>query len=169
MLAFLLGLCSVNLLLMLVAHAANGGRLLIFYDWVEHAMLGSKPTSIALLMTIVVAPLIAATIGWEAFDRFTPRRVCRNAASTKPRAAIGAGVALTSACVSAVALPFSEHSMHPMLVTGVATLFACAIVMVFLRRCRPGHCIACGYDLRATDTSRCPECGGLHSRYDQPA
>jgi hypothetical protein len=45
-----------------------------------------------------------------------------------------------------------------------APLLLIAIPMYFLwprpfRRHRPGHCRACGYDLKGVPTSTCPECG----------
>jgi len=34
-------------------------------------------------------------------------------------------------------------------------------------RCRPGHCHACGYDLRGNASGTCPECGTPTARSDQ--
>lgn len=40
-----------------------------------------------------------------------------------------------------------------------AALSAMAIVRIFKRACRPGHCKVCDYDLRGLPLPRCPECG----------
>ena len=52
--------------------------------------------------------------------------------------------------------------MHFILFWGVPCLLLCTVVFVRLRywpMYAPGHCRACGYDLRGLPNQRCPECG----------
>ena len=54
-----------------------------------------------------------------------------------------------------------------LLAVGVPTLFTWKPLR--LRRRKPGHCIACGYDLAGNTTGICPECGGAAGGQEQPA
>jgi hypothetical protein len=45
----------------------------------------------------------------------------------------------------------------------IGALMLAAAALRRRRRARTGHCPACGYDLRATDHERCPECGRISS------
>ena len=69
--------------------------------------------------------------------------------------------------VVAVLIPFAliglgrwiNEAFIPALVAGVVSIPALTMVA---RRCLPGYCVRCGYDIRGSlDANRCPECGAV--------
>ncbi len=69
--------------------------------------------------------------------------------------------------IVAVLIPFAlvwlvrwvDEAFIPALVTGVVSIPALTLVA---RRCVPGYCVRCGYDIRCSlDSNRCPECGAI--------
>ncbi len=69
--------------------------------------------------------------------------------------------------VVAVLIPFAlvglirwvDEAFIPALVTAVVSIPAFTLVA---RRCMPGYCARCGYDIRCSlEANRCPECGAV--------
>ncbi len=99
-------------------------------------------------------PGVRAHLSWSAFGFFWTD------GGTKPVGPLSAGLPLAGGATSQMTYFPSWQAAVPH--WSIAAL-AGAAAWAFARRTRsaarrPGHCAACGYDLRATP-DRCPECG----------
>ncbi len=105
-----------------------------------------------LLSASAVAALLNVRRPRLVFDRRAGRRL-------KPFA-LGVLTALLGIVIAALLLVWIDRYAPDALIFAASSALAALAVVSPLRAARPGMCIACGYDIRASiDFGRCPECG----------
>lgn len=139
-------------------------------------------------ISVVAAPLLAATVATAFLHVRKPRRwMTRGARGTKRAFVLGVMAGGFAMAASPFAIYFANRPWPgtedaewepdldvervPDAVVPAAVSFPPALFAVwFMPRRRPGHCIRCGYDIRySLDSGRCPECserlgGGVKAR-----
>jgi hypothetical protein len=115
-------------------------------------------------LSLLIAPLAGAWLASETVGRLKRPRWF-DARAPRRGAAVMAGLfaGFVASVATAVALAFLTGNVPDYATAGGSAFAASAVVLVCLPRSRRGKCIACGYDLSATKTKRCPECGGWHT------
>ncbi len=117
---------------------------------------------------IVLIPFASAGATLALLHGFWPRRFLdrrrRGAAAGASTGLLIGGLWLI---LQTLGLWLAAGTMPESLLSGVAGIASASAVFVCTARCRPGHCVNCGYDIRsASGGSLCPECGALGSRYE---
>jgi|GEM_PF-1721648 len=89
-----------------------------------------------------------------------PRRLFQNIDRKYRRVLVGMMTGIIALFFAVPGIVFLENHANEQVLLGASGLIAGFIVSVFLRKSRPGICLGCGFDLRASlDRGRCPECG----------
>jgi hypothetical protein len=127
--------------------------------WYEPMRAGDLFPS--LTISIVMTPLLGAFIGAEIVHYVRPRRHWIGPRRASMRiAGAGAAASLLAIALTSVALVFLEaYILTSLIAAGAAALSSAIAIVVALPPRRPGRCLFCGYDLRASTGARCPECG----------
>lgn len=115
---------------------------------------------LAATMCVVPALCVWATVGY--LQRRGPRRIFDLRVCGWVRQAtcgLCAGLlSLVLACVGVAGAELIRFNMD-LIGTGLASMAATGIVLVFCRKLRSGCCVRCDYDLRGSmQFGRCPEC-----------
>lgn len=114
-----------------------------------------------LLLELVLAPMMLAVSTGLLVHTFSPRRLfdrrVRRPLSCLLRGTL-AGMVGTGLAGAGIA--FAPDSVHDIVITAAAGALGVVAVLLGAARVRPGRCIHCDYDLRATPPDApCPECG----------
>ena len=89
-----------------------------------------------------------------------PRRLFQNIDRKYRRVLVGMITGVVAIVFAVPGVVFLEARANENLILGASGLIAGLLVSLFLRKSRPGICLGCGFDLRASlDRGRCPECG----------
>lgn len=158
MFAFAIGFAVVHVALLAWSIVAQ-------WDWAR----SSDGFAGRMTAELVVMPVAAVLIGADLVHRVRPcrafdLRVRRNTGELLVRGFI-VGILSVAGIVAAVtAVAALDGAVpEPLIVTLVPGAIGAAMV-VMMPRCRPGHCVQCGYDLRGCHgAARCPECGAFGS------
>lgn len=127
--------------------------------------LSNQHTS-ALLLRGVLAPALAAWMTAEAINLLRPRRLFDRRLRRIAAPTIAGFIAgFIGAAIGSFALVLVDEPLHEALILVAASVVGSILVLLPMRRVRAGHCIHCGYDLRAQPgpgspgCGICPECG----------
>jgi len=115
-----------------------------------------------LMFRLICAPLFGTAGVVVLLQQFRPRKVLdRSRQGTFMPFAYGAVAAMLAVGVASVPIAYSNGSFFDAISLGVCSAMATAVILlVGSRRRRPGCCLGCGFDIRASiDFGRCPECG----------
>ena len=129
--------------------------------WAQLRGLLAAEECIALGLALLGWPVLSATAAAAFINTRRPRLVFdRRAGRRLKPVVLGALTGLLCISIAAILLVWIDRFASDELVfAGSAALAALAVVGP-LRTSRPGACIACGYDIRASiGFGRCPECG----------
>jgi len=89
-----------------------------------------------------------------------PRRLFQNIDRKYRRVLVGMMTGAIALFFAVPGIVFLEEYANEQVLLGASGLLAGFIATLFLRKSRPGICLGCGFDLRASlDRGRCPECG----------
>ena len=135
--------------------------VLIWHVSSESSGSVNLPGGLALAMVLVVAPGFSALATCAIVHHWAPRWILEPAAPHLRQLFCGAAAALLSIVGATSILIFIDGRVPgALLLTGTSSAATFVTLMVFSRRCRPGHCLTCGYDVRVSlNFGRCPECG----------
>lgn len=116
-------------------------------------------------VTVAVIPPLCTWIVVELVQWRASRRLLNPAVRARwSRVGLGALSAALAIITTAIVPPLWSRFLpaNPIpdaLVTGLASAVWTLSVLMFLARHVPGGCLHCGYDLRGSAGSLCPECG----------
>ena len=125
--------------------------------WLDTAVLQDLPS---LMLKMAALPGCVATLTVVVIDTVSPRRLFHPAA--RREAARHVAGAASAGLTWAIAIPVLALTVNRLTDTGAvasSAAIATALIIVMTARLRTGHCHQCGYDLGATTTNTCPECG----------
>jgi len=89
-----------------------------------------------------------------------PRQLFQNIDRKYRRVLVGLMTGVIALFFAVPGIVFLEDHANEQVLLGASGLLAGFLVSLFLRKTRPGVCLGCGFDLRASlDRGRCPECG----------
>lgn len=119
-----------------------------------------------LALVMVLIPACSAWAGGEFIQMMSPRRAldgrlrCRGL-----RFLLGMCAGLIGLGTGAAILPLVDRFASDALTMGATSSLSAMLLLLLLKRLRPGHCISCGYDQRGMPgpgqpgSGICPECG----------
>lgn len=112
-------------------------------------------------LALLAWPLLSASATAALVNVRRPRLVFdRRAGRRLQPFALGVLTGLLGIVLAALLIIWVDDYAPDGLIFAASSALAALAVVAPLRAARPGLCIACGYDLRASiDFGRCPECG----------
>ena len=112
---------------------------------------------------LVGLPVVTAWICLELVDRVRPRRAFDGRSKAcLARTLCGCTASIASAVLATLTVVAFEERVPDEVVIAGSTMLATLSCVLMMKRKKRGHCVLCGYDLRASQqTAICPECGGL--------
>ena len=150
---FLTGFASIGVAMFVVALIAPRPWWFIPTVWQDE---------VSLVFVLVLMPVTIAWTVAEIYNVRRPRRLFRGRRrATAILLVAGALAALLSFAVGGLGLVAVDRWVADWIIMGVATMLTALGAVALLPRLKPGRCIYCSYDLRATSGGlpRCPECG----------
>ena len=145
----------------IVGHASVGLALLIGNLAAGTAGRATPDALVGLAGPLLLAPTTAAYLTAMMLHAFRPRRIldvrCRRRPAAFTAGILSATVGWTIATGMIIGL---DGILADTSIAASASCFAAWLVLRFASPIRPGHCLPCDYDLRASLAfGRCPECG----------
>jgi hypothetical protein len=117
-----------------------------------------------LVLTGAMVPVLAIWLVAELTNAVSPRRLFEGRVRALWRRLVAGGIAgALGACAGVVTLALLDSELSDALLMGLTAAAAGAMVVLPMRRRRPGRCVHCDYDLAGSmllrGEPRCPECG----------
>jgi hypothetical protein len=113
------------------------------------------------LLILCVLPTACAWGAASLVNTWRPRRLFdTRARRSGTLILLGAESGLLAIVITAGLLVLFEQLHMDLLLFALMAAVSACLLLCSCRRVRPGACVACGYDIRASlDYGRCPECG----------